>query len=131
MIIDSSALCAILLKEPGFEPYARAIAGAHSAFLSSVSFLETSMVLEAKRPGTGAEEVARFVRTFNIRITPFTEQEALAAVQAFLQFGKGRHSAGLNMGDCASYGASKVQGFRLLFKGNDFPQTDVDPVIGP
>ncbi len=129
MIVDSSALCAILLNEPGFEQYARPIAEAHSAFISSVSFLETSMVLEAKRPGAGADEVARFVRTFNIRITPFTEAEAVAAVQAFLKFGKGRHSAALNMGDCASHGASKVQGRRLLFKGHDFPKTDVDAAL--
>lgn len=87
------------------------------------------MVLESKRPGSSADELARFVRTFNIGITPFIESDAILAVQAFVQFGGGGTARRLNMGYCASYAASKIQGRRLLFKSDDFPQTDVEPAI--
>ena len=126
MIIDSSVICAIALKEPGWETYFDALLPAGACFMSAVSFLETCMVLESRRPGHGEQETRLLVDAFSIQITPFTEAEALKAFQGFLKYGKGRHKAGLNLGDCASYGASKVQGRPLLFKGEDFPQTDID-----
>ena len=129
MIVDTSALLAILLVEPDAEVYARAIREAESCKLSAATFVELSMVAEVASGDSGIRKCDELLRGSEIIIEPFTEPQARAARTAFSNYGKGRHPAGLNLGDCFSYALSKVSGEPLLFKGNDFRKTDVIPAV--
>jgi ribonuclease VapC len=129
VIVDSSALLAILLVEPGAEIFDQAIVAASKCRISAPAFVEVSIVLESR---TGAEGVLLWesmLRKSNIVIEPFTEEHAFLARQAFSDYGKGRHPAGLNFGDCFSYALAKSTGEPLLFKGEDFRKTDVIPAL--
>ncbi len=129
MIVDTSALLAILLVEPDAEIYARALRDAESCKLSAATFVELSMVAEAGSGDAGIRKCDDLLRGNEIIIEPFTELQARAARTAFSNFGKGRHPAGLNLGDCFSYALAKVLEEPLLFKGNDFRKTDVIAAI--
>jgi ribonuclease VapC len=125
MILDTSALVAVLFGEPEADDYTRLIHDADRCLISAGSFLELSMVIERQtRPGT-AGQCDMFFRRAGIIIEPFTVEQAHIARQAFHDFGKGRDRAGLNFGDCFAYALAKVTGEPLLFKGKDFKKTDV------
>lgn len=126
IVIDSSALIAILRREPEADDFLRIIANAAGRFVASVTFLETSMVL-AGRTGdaTTWTELDALIARAGIEIVAQDAELAGAARTAFLRYGKGRHPAALNLGDCASYALAKCRNLPLLFKGADFSQTDV------
>lgn len=125
MIIDSSALVAILIEEPEALRLTTAISGSANRLLPASCLLETSMILLGRRGPEGARDLDLYVYRGNIGIVPFTESQAQIARMAFARYGKGRHSAGLNFGDCMAYAAAKESGEELLFKGTDFAQTDI------
>jgi ribonuclease VapC len=129
VIVDSSALLAILLCEPGSEVFDQAIIAAPERRISAPTFVEVSIVLETRTGAKGVLLWESMLRQSSIAIEPFTEEHAFLARQAFSDYGKGRHPAGLNFGDCFSYALSKATGEPLLFKGDDFRKTDVIPAI--
>lgn len=127
MIIDTSAIIAILFNQDDAESYAKTIAGADSCRISAATFVETAVVVEAQTKNSGGRQLDAFIRRAGITIEPVTEEQAHIARQAFIDFGKGRHPAGLNYGDCFSYALSKAAREPLLFKGKDFAKTDLSP----
>jgi ribonuclease VapC len=129
--IDTSALIAIFRMEPEAERFLKTIVGAEARIISALSVLEASMVMIGRGEG-GAETslLDEFLLTAAVRIVPFDAIQADLARQAFQRFGKGRHKAALNLGDCASYALAKSQDAPLLFKGADFIFTDIRQVIG-
>jgi ribonuclease VapC len=129
MILDSSAVLAILFREPGFEAYEKSVANASACRLSAASFLEISIVLESRAGDAAIRQLDALVRQARIQLEPVTEEQALLARQGYSDFGKGRHPAGLNFGDCFAYALAKFTGEPLLFKGDDFRQTDVQPAL--
>jgi ribonuclease VapC len=126
MIIDTSAIIAILFGEDDAEIYAEAITRADSCRISAATFVETAVVVEAQTRNNGGRQFDAFIRRAGIAIEPVTEEQAHIALQAFIDFGKGRHPAGLNYGDCFSYALAKAAREPLLFKGKDFAKTDVN-----
>ncbi|HEY6456283.1 MAG TPA: type II toxin-antitoxin system VapC family toxin [Steroidobacteraceae bacterium] len=124
MVIDTSALLAILLDEPQRRAFTEAIEAAEDRLLSAASFVETSMILESRHGAEGVRSLDRLLAAAQIKIIPVDEPQAHAAREAFRQFGKGRHPAGLNFGDCFSYALAKCSSDPLLFKGDDFIRTD-------
>jgi ribonuclease VapC len=125
MIIDTSAIIAILFNEDDARIYAEAITRADSCRISAATFVEISIVVEAQTKNSGSRQLDAFLRRAGIAIEPVTEEQAHIARQSFIDFGKGRHAAGLNYGDCFSYALSKVTREPLLFKGKDFSKTDL------
>jgi ribonuclease VapC len=128
MVIDSSAIIAILRNEPERDAFENAILAGSLRLMSAVSKLETSMVAVGRRSSDAAVDVDRLVRELGIQILPFDEHQADIAREAFARYGKGRHRAGLNFGDCAAYALAVAEGEPLLFKGTDFGATDVQVV---
>lgn len=128
MVVDTSALLAILCDEPERRPFNEAVEAAESVALSAASFLETSIVIEARFGAEGIRDLDHFLSLAGVEIREVDAEQAYVARRAFTEFGKGRHPAGLNFGDCFSYALAKVRGERLLFKGNDFPKTDIESV---
>ncbi len=125
MIIDTSAIIAILFDDHDAETYAKAISRADSCRISAATFVEAAIVVEAQTKNIGGRQLDAFIRRAGIAIEPVTEEQAHFARQAFIDFGKGRHPAGLNHGDCFSYALSKATREPLLFKGKDFAKTDL------
>ena len=125
MIVDSSAILAILFNEDDAERYARAITDADACRISAANFVEVAIVVEAQTKATGSRQFDAFFRRAGIIIEPVTEEQAHIARQAYTDFGKGRHKAGLNFGDCFAYALAKTTGETLLFKGEDFKKTDI------
>jgi ribonuclease VapC len=97
--------------------------------MSAATFVETSVVVEAQTRNHGGRQLDALIRRASLTIEPVTEEHAHLARQAFLDFGKGRHPAGLNYGDCFSYALSKATGEPLLFKGSDFSKTDLTAAV--
>jgi ribonuclease VapC len=128
MVIDTSALVAILRNEPERPVFIEAIEATDSRRMSTATFVEISMVIEAKRGAEGLRDLDLFLTTAGIDLVAVDSDQAHAARRAFTRFGKGRHLAGLNYGDCFSYALAIVVGEPLLFKGDDFGHTDVEPV---
>jgi ribonuclease VapC len=125
MIVDTSALLAILFSESDAERYARAITDADICRISAANFVEVGIVVEAQTRASGSRQFDAFFRRAGIVIEPVTEEQAHIARQAYADFGKGQHRAGLNFGDCFAYALAKTTGERLLFKGEDFSKTDI------
>jgi ribonuclease VapC len=125
MILDTSALVAILFGESEADRYIQLIQSADRCLISAGSFLELSIVLERQTGPEVTRQCDMFFRRAGISVEPFTVEQAHVARQAFHDFGKGRHAAGLNFGDCFAYALTKVTGEPLLFKGEDFKKTDV------
>ncbi len=125
MIVDTSALVAILFNESDAQVYARAINEAESPRMSAANFVEAAIVVEALAGDSGSRQFDAFMRSAGIAIEAVTEEQAHLARQAWSDFGKGRHAARLNFGDCFAYALAKASGEPLLFKGEDFRQTDV------
>ena len=129
MVLDTSAVLVILLNEPEVEAISLAIEEDPVRLLSAASFLEAAMVVESRYGDVGGLELDRLIERVGLDIVPVDVPQARVARQAFRRFGKGRHPAALNFGDCFSYALSQVSGEPLLFKGNDFSKTDLQKVI--
>jgi ribonuclease VapC len=125
MIVDTSAALAILFNEPDAAKYAQAISEADSVRMSAVSFVEAALVVEMQTRPASSRDFDAFMRRSGISVEAVTEEQAYAARQAYTDFGKGNHAAGLNFGDCFAYALAKVMSEPLLFKGRDFARTDV------
>lgn len=126
MVVDSSALVAILRQEADRIELRDKIARSTQRLVSTVSLLETAIVLASGDKDASAwEDLDAFLQAMRFEIVPFGCDQQLAAREGFLKFGRGRHSAGLNFGDCAAYALAKTRNLPLLFKGNDFAKTDV------
>lgn len=125
MVIDSSAVLAILQDEPERSAFNALIAAADTRLLSAASLVELSIVLEARFGADGQGDLDLFVSTAEIEIVAVDRDQAELARGAFSRYGKGRHRAGLNFGDCFAYALAKRAGAPLLFKGNDFTHTDL------
>lgn len=124
MVIDTSALIAILGGQPERRAFIEAIERAGSRLMSTASFVEISIVIESRYGAEGLRDLDRFMRQSVIELVPVDLEEAHVARAAFSRFGKGRHRAALNCGDCFSYALSMVVGEPLLCKGGDFIYTD-------
>jgi ribonuclease VapC len=129
MIVDTSAALAVVLGEPGFEVFASAISASETRRISAASFLEASIVAETRAGDRGLRQFDSFIRESELAVEPVTHEHALIAREGFSNYGKGRHPAGLNFGDCFAYALAKSTGEPLLFKGQDFRQTDVLPAL--
>ena len=125
MVIDTSALIALLGMEPEAARLAAAIEADGTRLMSAASVLEAAVVIESRYGPDGGRELDLLVAKAGLSVEPVTAQQAEIAREAWLRFGKGRHPANLNFGDCFSYALARVTGEPLLFKGTDFPQTDV------
>ena len=125
MIIDTSAIIAVLFNEDDAKVYADLITQSDSRRMSAATFVETAIVVETQTKTSGSRQLDAFLRRADIAIEPVTEEHAHIARQAFIDFGKGRHPAGLNYGDCFSYALAKATGEPLLYKGKDFSKTDL------
>lgn len=125
MIIDTSALVAILDQEPEAERLARAIAQASDRMLSAANVVETGIVMQVRRGNEAARDLDLLLAKFGIEIIPVSARQASLARKAFQRYGRGRHPARLNFGDCFAYALAKDNSRPLLFKGNDFAQTDI------
>jgi ribonuclease VapC len=125
MVIDTSAVVAILFGEEDHRRYEEAIEGASGCLVSAVTRVELSFVIEGRKREAGRERLERFFVLTGADVVAVTPQQAGIAIEAFRTYGKGRHPAGLNIGDCFSYALAKVSGHPLLFKGNDFVETDI------
>lgn len=129
MIVDTSALIAVLFREPEADHYLQIIHEADRCLISAGNYLELSIVLERQAEPEADRQREMFFRRAGITIEPFTVEQAHIARQAFHDFGKGRHAAGLNFGDCFAYALSKFTGEALLYKGEDFKRTDIVSAI--
>ncbi|MEE8585354.1 MAG: type II toxin-antitoxin system VapC family toxin [Acidobacteriota bacterium] len=125
MIVDSSALLAIVFREPGFEGLVGKLRQSGSTGIGTPTLTETGIVLTARLRNDPRGLMARMLQEFRITPVPFGEPHWREALSAFERFGKGRHPARLNFGDCMSYSTAKLARQPLLFVGNDFTQTDI------
>ncbi len=130
MIVDSSAVVAILLREPGWEPLLDHLTSADPPpGIGAPTLVETGIVLAARLGIPGKTLLARFIQESDIRQVAFTADHWAVAVDAYLRFGKGRHPAALNFGDCLTYAISHVAGEPLLCIGDDFRKSDLALVV--
>jgi ribonuclease VapC len=125
IVVDTSALTAILDREPDAALYAEAIAEADSPLISAATLLELHIVMLNRHGGRAGQLVDRLIQDAGFQIEDFTAQHLELAREAYARYGKGRNSAGLNYGDCFSYALAKATGLPLLFKGEDFSKTDL------
>jgi ribonuclease VapC len=126
MVIDTSAILAILQNEPERRKFNEAIEAAETRSLSTASFVETSMILESRFGSDAVRDLDLFLAKAQITLVPVDVDQADLARRAFREYGKGRHPAGLNFGDCFSYALAQALDEPLLFKGNDFGKTNID-----
>jgi ribonuclease VapC len=127
MTLDSSALIAIMFGEHGHLDLIDRILSAPGVRVAAPTLVETSLVLASRRKTAAVGEVRALVQELGVTVVPFGEREWHAAVDAFLRFGRGRHKAALNFGDCLAYAAAATANDALLFVGNDFAHTDITP----
>lgn len=125
MILDSSAVLAVLLREPEQDRFLALIESAEICRLSAATFVEISIVIESQTGDAGINRLNDFLRRADVEIEPVTVEQAQLASRAWSDYGKGRHPAALNFGDCFSYALAKALDEPLLFKGSDFARTDV------
>jgi ribonuclease VapC len=129
MVIDTSALLAILQDEPERRRFNEAMETAEARRVSAATFVECSIVIESRFGAEGLRDLDRLLKRAEVAIAPVDVQQARAAREAFARYGKGRHAAGLNFGDCFSYALASVLGEPLLFKAEDFARTDAVKVV--
>lgn len=129
MIVDSSAIIAILKDEPEAEGLLDALEESEACRISAANFFEAAIVMDSARNPIASRDFDNFVERAGIVIEPVTPEQARVAREAYRDFGKGQHKAGLNFGDCFAYALAKTTGEALLFKGNDFTHTDVTPAV--
>ena len=125
MVLDSSALVALILREDEEPRLIRALDGAGAVYVGAPTVVETLMVLSSRMGMDATARLSAVLLASDAVVVPFTEDPAKRAHEAFMNFGKGRHRAGLNYGDCMAYAIAKVAGLPLLYVGDDFAQTDV------
>ncbi len=125
MILDSSAIVAVLLREPRHEPLLELLAAAEVIGIGAPTLCETGIVLAARLGATGKSLLARFTQESGAVVIPFGDEHWRVGVDAFLRFGKGRHPAALNFGDCLTYATAQIAGQPLLCLGEDFARTDI------
>jgi ribonuclease VapC len=132
MIIDTSAIAAILLDEPEQVIFKRILAAETAIAMSVMTFYEASIVLAGKkRTPDAAGTIDEFVRDLAIDVAAATTEDAVAAREAYFRYGRGYHPAGLNFADCFAYALAKTRNEALLFKGDDFSKTDITPAWRP
>jgi len=130
MIVDSSALVAILQYEPERLAFAKILDGANALRMSAAGYLELSIVIDSRKDATVSREIDEIIERFNIQIEPVTAEQARIARQAYRDYGRGSgHPANLNFGDCFSYALARDKREPLLYKGDDFVHTDLRPAI--
>ena len=125
MILDTSALVSILLREPGHETLLQKIIGAEAVLLGTPTVLEAALVVSSRLRRDARSLIAGLLQDMDAEIIDFNQRHYEIAVSGFLRFGKGRHPAGLNFGDCMTYALSVATGLPVLCTGKDFPRTDV------
>lgn len=125
IVVDSSAIIAILLKEPERALFVSILDDSADACCSAVTFVETFMVAMSRVPDFTFDQYIALMDGFGIRRVPVDDDQSVMSAQAFLRFGKGRHPARLNLGDCFSYALAKSLNAPLLYKGEDFGRTDI------
>ena len=126
MIVDTSALVAITFAEPGYQELVAKLAKAPSAGIGTPTLAETGVVLAARLGYDSRDLVIRLLDEFSIEEIPFGDRHWREAVDAYLRFGRGRHKARLNFGDCLTYAVARLANEPLLFVGDDFPETDLE-----
>lgn len=131
MVIDTSALLAILFGEPEEASFEELTGAAADVTMSAASYMEAAMIIDRRLDALHRALLDATLKDFEIRIEPVTEEQVRVARRAFQEFGKGVHPAGLNFGDCFTYALAKVKREALLFKGNDFSKTDLIPAVKP
>lgn len=125
MILDASAIVAILCHEPARDWLVRRLRGATVRGIGAPTLVETAMVLETRLGPSAGALLDRFLQSFGVRVIPFGEDHWREAADAFRRYGKGRHPAALNLGDCLAYATARLAGRPLLFTGFDFTKTDL------
>ena len=131
MIIDTSAIIAILRNEPEIKIFVEAIANAPVRRISAVNYVEAAAVIDGSRNPVASRRLDELLEEADVKIEPVTESQAQIARAAYRDFGKGSgHPAGLNFGDCFAYALSKEKKEPILFKGKDFTHTDLAPAVG-
>lgn len=126
VVLDTSAVAAVILGEPDAEAYAAAmIRSVGELSISAATRVELGIVIEAKQGPAATQDAQALLDRLAVVTEPLDAEQASAALAAWRRFGKGRHPAGLNLGDCFSYALARTVGGSLLFKGNDFAQTDI------
>jgi ribonuclease VapC len=131
MVIDTSAIVAILFNEPERQEFDRLIAADDVRLVSAVTRVEAAFVIEGRTRDIGRRRLDRFLAFTGVEIVAVSAELAELAVEAFRRYGKGRNPIGLNIGDCFPYALAKSTGEPLLFKGNDFSQTDIVAAYRP
>ncbi|MGE4426987.1 MAG: type II toxin-antitoxin system VapC family toxin [Solirubrobacteraceae bacterium] len=131
MVIDTSALVAILLDEPDRRQFTQALANASVRVMSAATLVEAGIVIEARLGEAGGRELDLLLHRADVEVLPADEAQAGLARSAWRRFGKGSHPAGLNYGDCFSYALAVQRDEALLFKGDDFAATDVRAALTP
>jgi ribonuclease VapC len=131
IVVDTSAIIAVLYREPEFREFLNLMTDAESCLVSAVTYFEASMVLIGRGTAAAAKELDAFIERIAIEVVPFDYTLAKRAGDAFICFGRGRHPARLNFGDCVSYALAQTRGLPLLYKGNDFLRTDVVSAVRP
>jgi ribonuclease VapC len=132
VIVDTSALIAIMRDEPEARAMAEAIEGATERQLSAANWLEAAVVIDGSRDPVASRRFDELIDVAGIEVIPVTERQAAIARAAYRDYGKGSgHPAALNFGDCFAYALAKESGEPLLFKGRDFVHTDIAPALKP
>ena len=129
MVVDTSALITILFGEPEAASFSRALADDPKRLISTFNVLETAIVVESRKGEAGSRELDLLLHRIQIEMIAMTVDQVEMARSAWRHYGKGNHPAGLNIGDCCAYALAKYSGEPLLFKGDDFRQTDIRSVI--
>ncbi len=127
MIVDSSVIVAIVRREPGYADLVEKLGGATSIAIATPTLLEAGIVIEARLGIDGEAVLDRFVSDFEVARVPFGEHHWREALAAYRRYGRSRHPAGLNYGDCIAYATARLADEPLLFVGEDFAKTDIEP----
>jgi ribonuclease VapC len=129
VVIDTSAICAILFDEPEKPVFAASIEAAPRRLISAATHVEAALVMESRDPREGRVRLERLLAVTDAVVVAVTPLQAQLAIEAFRRYGRGRHVAGLNFGDCFAYALARDLGEPLLFKGNDFIHTDISRAV--
>jgi ribonuclease VapC len=127
VILDTSVIVGVMVGEPGHERIRERMATASILAVGAATMVEVAIVLSTKLRRDPRPQLNRFLREMEVEVIPFTAEHYEVAVDAFQRFGKGRHPAALNFGDCLTYAVARLSGFPLLFTGDDFARTDICP----
>lgn len=128
MVLDTSALLALLLDEPEAEAFRLAVEEDATRLVSAATVLETAIAIEARKGEAGGRELDLLIHKAEMALVAVDAEQVSEARRAYRRFGRGRHAAGLNFGDCFAYALARTSGERLLFKGEDFAKTDIGRV---